>query len=100
MAKIMKKKRRRLKIENVAIALFTFSFIVMLFSSLFIGTMNTSLTIEIQNMNNRISELKADNQKLNIEIQTLQNKDRVYAIAKDAALDQNQNNVISLSGDN
>ena len=59
--------------------------------------MQTSLTMQIQNMNYESETIKIENQKLSIEIQTLQNKDRVYTIAQDAGLEQNQDNVVSIS---
>ena len=56
--------------------------------------------MEIQNTANRISELKAENEKINISISSLENKERVYTVASDAGLDQNQDNLISLQGAN
>ena len=54
--------------------------------------------MKIQNMNNQINDLRADNQKLNVEIASLENKDRIYMIAQDAGLNQNQDNIISIQG--
>lgn len=99
MAKLVKKKRRRIRIEAVAVIMISLSLICWLLSSLFVNTINTSLTIKIQQMNNQVELLKNENQSLNIEIQSLQNKERVYVIAKDAGLDQNQDNVISVQVD-
>ena len=59
--------------------------------------MQNSLTMQIQNMNYESETIKTENEKLSIEIQTLQNKDRVYTIAQDAGLEQNQDNVVSIS---
>ena len=56
--------------------------------------------MEIQNITNRISELKLENEKMSISISSLENKDRVYTMASDAGLDQNQDNLISLQGVN
>lgn len=98
MAKLIKKQRRAFRFEVKCAALFTFSLLVLLLSSIIVGSMNTKLTINIQKMQNEANVLRADNQQLNIEIQTLQNKDRVYTIAKDAGLGQNQENVISIAG--
>ncbi len=99
MAKIVKKKKRRLSFVAKAGIFFIFSLVCLLGSRLYVGTMNTSLTIKIQKMNNEIASLKAENQNLNIEIQTLQNKERVYVIAEDAGLNQNQDNIISIRED-
>lgn len=97
MAKIIKKTRRSLRLEAIAACLFLMAFISVIVSNLFVGSMKASLMIDIQKMSNESETLKAENQKLNIEIQTLQNKDRVYTIAQDAGLKQNQDNVISVT---
>ncbi len=83
-----------------AVIMLTMAFISLILTSLFVGTYNQSLTISIQKMNNEIDTLKTENEKLNIEIASLENKDRVYIIAQDAGLDQNQDNVISIQGEN
>ena len=99
MARIVKKKRRKLSFVVKSFIFLVFSLLLMLASSLYIGTTNTSLAIRIQKVNNEIATLKQENQNLTIEIQTLQNKERVYLIAQDAGLDQNQDNVVSIRND-
>ena len=96
MAKMIRKKKRRLSFVSKCGIVMTISLVAWLFTSLFIGSLNTTLTIDIQNMNNELAAIKAENQQLNISIQALQNKDRVYTIAKDAGLNQNQDNVVSV----
>ena len=98
MAKIRRRKRKTNKLGRFAVLIFTLSLISLLATSLFVGTYNTNLTMEIQNMTIQIDSLKAENEKINIEISSLENKDRVYAVANDAGLDQNQDNVISIQG--
>ena len=98
MAKIRRRKRKTNKLGRFAVLIFTLSLISLLATSLFVGTYNTNLTMEIQNMTNQIDSLKAENEKINIEISSLENKDRVYAVANDAGLDQNQDNIISIQG--
>ncbi len=97
MAKIVRRTKRRLRFEAFAFILFALAIIATLFSNLFIGSMQNSLTMQIQNMNYESETIKTENEKLSIEIQTLQNKDRVYTIAQDAGLEQNQDNVVSIS---
>ena len=98
MAKIRRRKRKTNKLGRFAVLIFTLSLITLLATSLFVGTYNTNLTMEIQNMTSQIDSLKAENEKINIEISSLENKDRVYAMANDAGLDQNQDNIISIQG--
>lgn len=82
-----------------AALLFTVALLAWLISCLVINTRNISLTMEIQKMNEEIAALKSANQTLNYEIQSLENKDRVYEVAQAADLDQVSENIISLSGD-
>lgn len=55
--------------------------------------------MKIQTMNEELSTLKSQNQNLNYEIQSLVNKDRVYAVAQAADLNQVTDNIISVAGD-
>ncbi len=98
MAKIIKHKRRKLRSGVAAFFLLFCALVTTVLSNLFVGSLKTSLMIEIQDMNLAMASLKSENEKLSIEIQTLQNKDRVYTIADDAGLSQNQDNVISVAG--
>ncbi len=100
MAKIRRRKRKTNKLGRLAVFLFSLALISLLGTSLFVGTYNTNLTMEIQNMTSQIASLKAENEKINIEISSLENKDRVYALASDAGLDQNQDNIVSIQGVN
>ena len=100
MAKLRRRKRKTSVLNKFAVLFFTVSLICLLGCSLFVGSYNTSLTIDIQKMSNEINSLKAENERLNIEISGLQNKDRVYVIAQDAGLYQNQDNIISIQGEN
>lgn len=97
MARLVKKKRRRLSFLTKCSIVLTISLMSWLFVSIFVGSINTSLTIDIQKMAVEVDTLKVENQKLNIEIQTLQNKDRIYTMAADAGLEQNQDNIVSIS---
>jgi len=68
-------------------------------SSLFIKTRNASLTMKIQELNAEVAALQNDNQSINIEIQTLENKDRVFVIAQAANMAQTQDNIVSVIGE-
>ena len=99
MAKIVKRKRRRLSFHGFAIVLFTLSLVAWLASSLLVNTMNAKLTMKIQTMNEELAVLKTQNQTLSFEISNLENKDRVFAAATAANLDQVSDNIISVSGE-
>ena len=99
MAKIVKKKRRRLSFNGFAIILFSFSLLAWLASSLLVNTLNARLTMKIQTMNEELTVLKSQNQSLTYEISNLESKDRVYAAAAAANLDQVSDNIISVAGE-
>ena len=82
-----------------AFIFFMFSLVALVLSSLFIRTQNTSLTIKIQQMNEEIATIQNENNSLNIEIQTLGNKERVFEVAKASNLDLNNSNVIAVIGE-
>lgn len=99
MAKIVKGKRRKLRLRGLALILLTFSLLASLTATLYTNTTNAKLTMKIQEMNEELNELQNQNQSLNFEIQTLQNKDRVFEIASGANMNQIADNIISIVGE-
>ena len=98
MAKFRKKKRR-INWFNVSCILISISLLFYLFISLVTSTTNTNLTMKIQQANIELANLQAENASINIEIQSLENKDRVYVIAEAADLNQIQDNIVSVVGE-
>lgn len=97
MAKIVKtKKRRTFNLQGIAVLLFTVSLMAAMFSNIFLHTYNNGITVSIENIKREAAMLESQNNALNLEIQNLISKDRVYDIATEAGLSQNQNNVISI----
>ena len=100
MAKLVKKKgRRKLSLIGFSIVFLFSSIILLVLSSLFTSTINTNLTIKIQKLNEEIATIQSENNTLNIEIQSLENKDRVFVIAEASNLDLNNSNVIAVMGE-
>lgn len=99
MAKIVKKKRRKLNITGVAVVMFTLSLLSWLVTSLFVNTANAALTVKIQQMNEEVETLRSENQTLSYTIQSLENKDRVFEVASAADLAQFSDNIISVPGE-
>ena len=87
-----------MSLNGFALIVFTFSMIAWLITTLLVNTINTSLTMKIQTMSEELAMLKNENQSLNYEIQTLENKDRVYEVAQAANMDQISENIISVTG--
>lgn len=90
---------RKRRISPV-LKVFTFYFVpalcIYILCSLFLNSSNNSLAIDIQSKREQIEALKVANQQLDVDIQTLRNKDRIYTIAKESGLEQIQNNVINI----
>ena len=55
--------------------------------------------MKIQAMNEELVALRSANQTLSYEINNLENKDRIYAVAEAADLDQVSDNIISVTGE-
>lgn len=96
MAKYTRRKRK-LSFTSKSFIFLTIAFFSWLFVSVFAGSINTRLTMDIQKMSSEVTLLRNENQHLTVEIQTLQNKDRIFTIAKDAGLNQNQDNVLTIN---
>lgn len=99
MARIVNKRRRKVNVQGLIIVTFTFVLIGWLATVLFVNTMNASLTMKIQQLNDELAVLTNENQTLNFEIQSLENKDRIYEVAQTANMNQVQSNIISIVGE-
>lgn len=99
MAKIVKRKKRKLRIEALAKLLLSVAIIAWVSTSLFVNTKNAELTVKIQKMNEELASLTQENQTLSFEIQTLESKDRIYEVAQTANMDQIKDNIISIIGE-
>ena len=91
--KIRKKQVRHIRLSIVILFL---AVIIYIFTNLFVGVANVSLSYEIQEKQNKIAKLKDENSKLELEISKLEEKERIYDVAYDTGLSLNQNNVISI----
>lgn len=97
MAQYTKKKvRRSIRFRGVAALLLIFSSFFALASSLFLRTYNISLNNDLQSMKKEIAVLSAENDSLQIAIQSLSARDRVMAIAAENGLTSNQDNVVTV----
>lgn len=99
MAKIVKRKKRKLRLQGFAILFFSAALLLWIGSTLFINTIDASLTMKIQQLNEELASLTEENQTLSFEIQNLENKDRIYEVAQTANMNQIQDNIISIIGE-
>lgn len=96
MVKKIKVRKRRIKLEALAILVFLFAAILSVANSLFIKTLSFKYSIAIQEKEAKIAQIRSDNDLIRIEIQGLVNKDRVFEVAEANGLSVKQDNVISL----
>lgn len=97
MARIIKtKKKHQSRLYAIACGLFFCAMAACMIKTLFLNTIANGITVDIENINREVAVLESQNDALNLEIQNLMSKDRVYDIATEAGLSQNQNNVISV----
>ncbi len=66
-------------------------------SSLFLRSYNNSLSVQTQRIEEKIVALKSENEAIQTQIQTLSSRDRVTAIAEDAGMEMNQDNVVTVA---
>lgn len=97
MAKIIRKKRT-LRIERVAMALFVVACGLSLASSLFLRSFNNSLSMQVQKIESEIAALETENEAAQVAIQNLSTKDRVLSLATEEGLAMNSVNVVTIAG--
>ncbi len=88
---------RRIRLTAVATILFMLSLSAYLFSSIILRAYNVQLSVQIQKIHQDITVLERSNHVLNIELQALRSKDRVMAIANEAGLSSNQENIVIIN---
>lgn len=94
--KITRIKRKRIKIQGVLGLAFTLALFAYITSSIFLRAYNVQLSVQIQGVQSEIALLEQSNEVLSVEIQSLSSKERVMAIALDAGLSVNQENVVMI----
>ena len=92
------RKRRLSFISKVVLFYFIPCLCLYFLTSIFLKSSNNALSIDIQAKQIQIENLKIENQQLTIDIQSLENKDRIYTIAENQGLVQNQDNIINIKG--
>jgi cell division protein FtsL len=98
MARIKTKRtHRRIRLSAFATVLFSVSLVLFLLSSVILRAYNVQLNIQVQKIRQEITILERNNHILNVELQALRSKDRVMAIANEAGLSSNQENIVIIN---
>ena len=98
MAKIVKvKKKRSMRLQVFTLLFFSVSLVMYLCSSLFLRSINNSLSTQKQQIETQIAALKVENDAVKVAIQGLSNREIVVSIATDAGLSMNQSNIVTIT---
>ena len=92
-----RKKKRRVNLFKLSGVLFCFSAILYLFSAIFLRSYNNSLSTRTQSINADIVTLQAQNDALQVDIETLSSSDRVEGIAASNGMKRNQDSIITIT---
>ena len=97
MAKAVRKKKKKLRLTVFTAVFFFISVLSYLASVLFLRTYNNQLSSEQQKIAGQIAELQVQNDAVRVEVNTLNNRERVNSIASDNGLSLEQNNIITIT---
>ena len=92
-----RRKKRKLRLGYFTGILFMISTILYLMSTLFLRTYNNSLSSQKQEIEAKIAELQVANDAVAVEVNTLNNRERVNSIAADKGLSLDQDNIITIT---
>ena len=96
-ANMKKRKKKRLKLGTFTGVFFLISALLYLMSTLFLRSYNNSLSSQKQEIEAKITELQIANDAVAVEVNTLNNRERVNSIAMDKGLRLEQNNIITIT---
>lgn len=96
MAKYKKIQKRKVKIQSIIVLVFVLVTTAFIYSTLFVKVKNVNLTMQIQELDEKIAQTRVVNDSLSLEIQELASYENISTVAKQAGLTNRQNNIISL----
>ena len=94
MIKHVKVKKQSRLLENVSKTIFFMAMVCYFITSIFLRTYNVHLSVQIQDMQNRMVQLNQENEVLSRQIQSLSSKERVVSIASENGLVNNHENIV------
>ena len=86
-----------MRLQVFTLLFFSVSLVMYLCSSLFLRSINNSLSTQKQQIETQIAALKVENDAVKVAIQGLSNRERVVSIATDAGLSMNQSNIVTIT---
>lgn len=95
-AKLIKKKKRRVNLRGFVTCFFVFALLVFGMSRIFLKNYNYSLSVRASEAEQKVIELKKSVSTLENEINKLEDRDRVMAVAAKKGIKTNQDQVVML----
>lgn len=97
MAKRRVKKVRKHIYRQFVFSLFFFALVLYGVSALFLRSYQATLIVQIQSTENKIAQIKTQNEAISMDIAKLSNYDRIVAMASDQGFSSVHQNVITIS---
>lgn len=94
MIRHVKTKKQNRFLEKFSRTILVLAVISFLGSSIFLRTYNVHLSVQIQDTQNRMVQLRQGNEVLSRQIQELSSKERVMSIANQNGMNNNQDNIV------
>ena len=98
--KIVRRRKRRFGLSRFATTFLLISAIAYVASALFLLSYNNNLSTKKQQIDAQIAQLQVQNDAVAVEVNTLNNRDRVNAIAGDDGLSMDQSNIVTITKTN
>ena len=93
----IKKRKKEFRLMKVSFSMFLLACISYLGSSLFLRSYNNSISTKQQEIAAQISSLQVQNDAVAVEVNTLNNRDRVNTIANDNGLSLDESNIVTIT---
>ncbi len=93
---VRKRRVRRVKTSFFALVFCLFTFVIYLFSSLFLRTYNVSLSRSLQTCNAEITSYQRENAAIALQIQQLSTYDRVLASVEGEDMSVMEENIVTI----
>ncbi len=94
---VVKKRKKRISLIKVTTMFFFVSISLYFCSSLFLRSYNNNLSANSQKIQAEISALQIENDAIAVQVNTLNNRDRVTTIASDDGLTLDQTNIVTIT---
>lgn len=91
------RKKKHFRLLRFTAALFLISSLAYIASALFLRTYNNSLSSQKQAIDAQIAQLQVENDAVAVEVNTLNNRERVSSIASDDGLSLDQDNIVTIT---